>query len=794
MYQFPSVKLSWSRCWGIVSFSLALAFILPAPWTMAAGPAGARLLWVPDAKENEKDYYVAFRGSFDVAADSKVQLKLLGASWYVAWLDGQYLTEGPPRFPLSHPQYQSPIVQLTPGKHVIAVQVHQIGVPTRMLNNPPPFLYCVAEVNQKESPIQWKCSRVGGYVSQVSRINPQLGYIEWCDTRSVPDWQAVGYDDKPWPEPVEVHPQLGPFQPLSTADTQAIAYTPKLIGSGKLVETFGYERDNPAARFFMRDLAPEELPPQGVWRRYDLQRVRLSRPRFLLDLPAGAVVEFAYSESLCQGRVPPWITLSAGDSCNLDHYVARGGRQEFFPLTPKGGRFLEVHVLAPPDQVKFLKEEVVERCYYGQVEGSFESDDPLLNQIWQVGVATHLACSEDTLVDNPTRERGQWAGDVVGVGMDVAAVAFSDLRLFRRGLLQCAQCAREDGMVAGLCPGEPGYLSTYAAQWVSAAVHYWELTGDRDTLETLYPYAERNIAAFERQKTADGLQDSLGWGFVDWGYVRNDGPSDMGVNLHYLAALQDMTRWCQALDKQDRAAYYHKLADEMREIIQRYYTAEFAAGGDVWQRIGYHRAALGLRLGFFTGQQEKDCVAAIKAHMLHCFPNDQSAPRLSDPGVSNSRLITPYFGHFVMPELIKRGEIDFVLGQYRTCWGWALGDNRTTWLEVFDTRWSHCHQWSGCPTWQLSRYVLGLQPRYDVGDKHYLLCLRAGSLSHAEGELPLPDGSGKIHVKWNKDARGLHYRVETPQPIHLHLPATLTGQKDRVQTVERSFDMTLREN
>ena len=70
-----------------------------------------------------------------------------------------------------------------------------------------------------------------------------------------------------------------------------------------------------------------------------------------------------------------------------------------------------------------------------------------------------------------------------------------------------------------------------------------QLTGDRQVLEELFPYAERNVAAFEKQRTADGLQDALGWGFVDWGYVRNPGPSDMGVNLHYLAALRDMVSW-----------------------------------------------------------------------------------------------------------------------------------------------------------------------------------------------------------------------------------------------------------
>ncbi|MHB8968851.1 MAG: alpha-L-rhamnosidase-related protein [Pirellulaceae bacterium] len=761
----------------------------------SAGSDGAewtpQYLWYPQAKEGEKDYYIALRGTLDLPAAAEVQLKVLGAAWYVVWCDGQYLTEGPPRFPITHPEYQTRILQLAGGKHVIAIQVHQIGCVTRMLDNPPPFLFCRVEAGGQEVPVRWKCERLAGYASEVRRINPQLGFIEWCDTRALPSWRAPDFDDTPWLEPAVVDVKLGSLKPLSTADTRALVHRPQMIGSGTLSESYGYEQDNPAARFFLRDLSPNETPPQGVWRRYDLGRVRLARPRFVLNVPAGSVIEFAYSEALSHERVSPWITLSAGDSCNLDHYVARGGEQEFSPLTPKGGRFLEVHVLASPEQVEFLREEVVERCYYEEVEGSFRTDDETLNHIWNVGVATHVACSEDSLVDSPTRERGQWAGDVVGVGMDVAAVAFSDVRLFRRGLVQCAQCARPDGMVAGLCPGGVGYLSTYAAQWVSAAVHYWELTGDLALLEELFPYAERNVAAFEKQRTADGLQDALGWGFVDWGYVRNPGPSDMGVNLHYLAALRDMVRWCEALDRPERAAFYRGLTDDLTGLVRRYFDAEFAAGGDVWPRIGYHRAALGLRLGFFAGDQEGPCVAAIKQHMLQCFPNDAAAPRLSDPGVSNSRLITPYFGHFVLPELIERGEMEFVLSQYRQCWGWALGDGRTTWLEVFDTRWSHCHQWSGCPTWQMSRYVLGLQPRYDLGQRHYVLAVVPGGLARAEGKLPLSDGQGVIEVQWSREADGLHYQLQTPRPIFLHLDGQRTGGKARVLRVDRTYAETI---
>lgn len=749
--------------------------------------AAPAFLWCADAKPGEQDYHAGFRGQLDLAAAGEVEFRVLGAAWFTGWIDGGWFCDGPARFPAAFPEYQTWRMPLGAGRHTLAFQVQHLGVSTRMLPALEPFLCCVARTDGRELPVHWKCARLAGYASQVRRINPQLGFIEWCDTRELPDWRADNFDDAAWAAPARVERPLGPWRPLSIANPRSFVHPLRAVAAGELTEQFGYERDDPAARFFLRELAAGALPAQGVWRRYDLGRVRLMRPRFTLELPAGAVVEFAGSEALSSGRVAPWITLSGGGSCNLDHFVARGGAQEFFPLTPKGARFLEIHILAPPAAVKFLREEAVERAYYGEPEGALRTDDALLNRIWAVGVETHRACAEDALTDNPTRERGQWAGDVVTVGMDIAAAAFADLRLCRRGLVQCAQCARADGLVAGLCPGGTEYLTTYAAQWVTACVHYWELTGDRALLAELLPAAERNLGAFAQQLGADGLKDGFGWGFVDWGYVRNPGPSDMGVNLHYLAALRDLARWSDTLGRPDRAAHWRERADGLAAIIGRYYAAEFAPGGDAWTRIGYHRAALGLRLGFFDGAQTPAALAFLKAHLLRCFPNDPSAPRLSDPGANHPRLITPYFGHYALPLLIARGEMDFVLGQYRACWGWALGGGRTTWLEVFDPRWSHCHQWAGCPTWQLSRWLLGLAPRHDLGEGHYALALATGSLLCAEGELPVPGRDGVIKVAWEKNARELRYRLETPGPLTLRLAPKLGGGTERIVPVEREF-------
>ena len=728
-------------------------------------------IWVNQFKPDEMDYHIAFRGSIDLEKETDVTFNLLASSWFVVWLNGDYVLEGPARYHISYPEYQTYTVKLPKGRNVIAVQVHQEGVETRMIQVIPPFFWCEANIGGQPLAIQWKATRLKGYLSQFHRISGQFGWMEWVDTRQVErDWMQPAFNDRQWETPTPFAPKIGAPKPLSTADVQYFEYKPKVMAKGMFTEKYGYERDNPSARFFLRNLRADDNPPQGVWVRYDLGRVRLMRPRFVLDLPEGAVVEFAYSENLNNGKVVPWITLSITDTYNLDHFVARGGVQEFFPLTPKGGRFVEMHVIAPPEKVKIIEEKFIERCYYGELTGSFHTGDTLLDKIWLTGIETYKACAEDAIVDNPTRERGQWLGDVAVVGVEIGATAFPDVQLIGRGLRQSAQCALPDGMVAGLCPGTIANVASFALQWVSGCLNYWRITGDKSVLTDLYEAAQKNLAYMQSCSTADGLTDKAGWIFIDWGYVRNEGPVDIGFNLHYYAALQDMVLWCQALGKTGDAAQYRQQVDKIRQIIQTWFDGLKKNGHYDFETIGYQRSVLGLRNGFFTKEDEKDAVDKVKQHTLNCFPNNEAAPRLSDPGNADMQLITTYFSHFALSALAEKGEMDFVLNQFRKCWGWALGDDRTTWVEVFDTRWTHCHQWSGCPTWQLTRYVLGLKNRFDISERTYDFSLETCALNKAEGTIPITGTDKVIKVSWKKENKVITWQLKTDVPVTLRIP------------------------
>jgi len=731
------------------------------------------VLWMDDGA-TEPDTYVAFRGILQLKEDSPVILRTLGASWYTVWLDGEYLLMGPARFPIEHPQYGERLLHLSRGCHVIAAQVHHDGVETRILKAMPPFLDIHVLKDGQEVAVPWRCIRLPGFLSQTRRLSPALGWIEWCDTRLNPvGWQEPGFDDRAWPLAKQVQRQLGRLEPLATGEPKRIEHKLTPFAEGPLAEVFGYPDDDISTRFFLRDLVCHSVPATGLWRRYDLGRVRLGQPRFVLDLPEGAVVEFAYCEWLAHGRVQPYINLSGGPTCNLDHYVARGGCQEFFPSSPRGGRYLEVHVLAPPEQITFAEEAYTERCYWNCAEGSFACDDKRLNTIWQAGVRTLRGCAEDAVVDCPTRERGQWLGDL-SVGLAIASYVFSDLRLFRRALIQSAQCAREDGLVAGLSPGTGIWHATYSAMWVGAWLHYYELTGDRSLLEDLYEVARANMSVFERSVTDEGrlLWRGMGHFFVDWGFEADAGPSDVAVDMAYLAALRAMLKCCNVMEPSHGCARYERLEVRVRSAIRAWLDAILLQPEPDWKEIGYHRAALALSLGLFTGPEERDAISYIKEHIMNCFPNNAAAPRNACPGVVSRQLITPYFFHFAFPPLIERGEMDFVLAQYQVCWGYLLDEGRTTLMEVFDPRWSHCHLWSGCPTWQLSRYVLGLRARYDLGPRLYILDLQPGSLRQAQGRIPLPDG-GFIEISWKRVGNAIRYQLSSHTPITIRVPSDI---------------------
>jgi len=743
------------------------------------------------------DTHLALRGTFEAVGEGACELRFLGASSFDLYLDGQLIAEGPMRFHRNHAEYDRRTLTLPPGRHVLAVHAHHEGETARLMDAMDPFFWCVAlDTSGREIPMSWRCLELAGYEKASRRISPLLGWIDWCDTSKNPvDWERPEFDDSAWPAPISRTrrflsldpPTLGPWRPLE------IPMEP--CAAGELVCARHFASNDPSMVFFLRELDARSAPAQGVWRRYDLGKIRLARPRLTLDLPKGAAVEIAMSETLEHGRVSPFINCASGYSCNYDRFIARGGRQTFLPKTPKGGRFLEVQVIADPASVTWVDGVLLDRVYFSENEaGSFSTDDPLLNRIWATGWETFRSCSEDVITDNPTRERGQWIGDALSIGIEINAVGSGDLRLVKRSLKTAPLSADSLGRIPGLYPGIREFLPTYGFEWTGSNLRYLAITGDDSLLEPLFPAAVRNLEAYLPHLREEGLPSIPGtWTFVDWGYMtetnpfadeqakKHHSPVDLGLSLFYFEALCDIARWAARIGGGAGIVRLSAARAALEVSLRKTFSADHLARDREIEKLGYHAIVLASRVGVVEESARPACIEFIKTHLLRCFPNDPSAPRLSDTSVMESRLITPSFCHFVFPLLIEAGEMDFVLDQYRRCWGWMLDQGLTTWPEVFDLRWSHCHQWAGCPTWQLSRYALGLHPRCNLGPRHFALNLMPGSLPGARGSLPI-DGTGAVvRIGWHRTGDRIAMELDPDTPITLVDPGVHGAVLGRVE-------------
>lgn len=750
----------------------------PANPTQRPGPGFETFSDAPAAPPARgHDTYAAFRAKFVLDAPACVDFDILGAHWFHAWIDGRFLLEGPCRFEATHPETQLESVELPAGEHVLSALVHNQGVSTRILRADliPPFLRAHAEAGGKPIALRWRAAILDAYECMDVRINPQLAWVEYCDLSRLPrGWRGVDFDDSAWAEPAVVRPLIGAPAPVRIGKVGSFPVEAARIAGGSLSGDFEYRTDNLPWGFLSRTLAPKPGTETGVWARFDLGAVRLVRANLRVRAPKGARIEIAYAEQLSDGRVAPNCWLACGIAANMHVYRSAGGEQAIEALTPLGGRYAEVHVQGAPGEAEILSAEFIERSYFPpEPDGAFACGDDTLEKAWRIGWETLRGCAEDAIIDNPTRERGQWTGDVVDVAGHIAAAFSGDLRLVRRAVEQSGWCAEPDGLVAGLNPGGIGRLPTYSMQWATTALHYAELTGETDLLAGMFAIAQRNLDAVIPHLTDRGVIGTIGWNFIDWGYIPESTEYDVAVVFHLLESIRSLRKWNRLLDRTDHLAKYDDLEAACDGVVRRWLDGHRAKAGDgFWKAIGYHATVLALRAGFFEGDEERQAVEAIKAHMMDCFPNNPGAPRLHNPQTNDRRLITPYFAFYAFPPLVERGEMDFVLDQIRTCWGWAMEEGRTTMVEVFATKWTHCHVWACSPSWVLTRHVLGAWP-WMLGDRPAMrIAPRVGrTLAGARGRVPIPKAGGAcVDIEWRRNGGVVEYTLRTPFAVDLLLP------------------------
>ena len=724
----------------------------------------AQWIW---AVETDATRHFYFRRDFDLPSKpASAVLRITADDRYRVWINGSEIGSGPARSKPSHQSYDEYEIHweaLGEGWNSIAVLATHYGIGTAYSCIGKPGLLAQLDMTFEDGSTrtigtdsEWK-TFPAPYETGYERMCIMLAYPEVFDLRQEPDgWEFCPYDISDWRNAVVLGPVgVEPWTNLLKRDiplpSNKAAFPVRLLYSARIVHALpdSGKQTTPAEDMERVVCIETALPEirlnnsgysmtgarqsgtQGISIVLDFGREVSGFPIIRVTDGSGGRVDIGYSERLEPDGVVNPNRWGGPPVHYADRIYLRRGAQEFSPLDPRAFRYLRLDVYDDSETLE-IGVEMRSSGYPVQYNGDFQCSDALLNRIWEVGRDTTELCMDDAFMDCPWRERGQYLGDLA-VEMRIAAYAFGDTLLARRGLAQFPLGANEKGWFPGVYPAEPPWdavLPTFCFLWLVALWNYFLLSGDRSLLEEVWPAVDR-LTKTMRERDDDGLLTDLPTkGFIDHCAVQDEGQST-SVNAFAVWGLQAAGRIARAIGIPGRGGELGILASDISESLNdmmwdngRGAYIDGYQDGKPNPAISEHSNILCSLVGIADATQTTLILDSVLADT-------------DDPAIL--RLASPYFAYYYLRLLFKNNRPEQALAFIRKRWGAMIEAGATTFWEMWEPSHSLCHAWSAGPTFDLMAEIAGIraaQPGYEEFTVHPQPCF----LTWLRCRVPTPKG------------------------------------------------------
>ena len=445
-------------------------------------------------------------------------------------------------------------------------------------------------------------------------------------------------------------------------------------------------------------------------------------------------------------------------------------RLQLNDLLYEGVRFGWIHVHSCPKPWHLRNLRLVCQTKPANYRGSFASDRPLLDRIWETGAyAVKLNLLKDHLgaILMDRGDRHSWTGDAL-VTQAVSLAAFGNFDLIR---LNTERMQDDDNGI-----------ETYALHWIRLLVDYVLCSGDRAFWGR---QLSRVTAKLGRVLQVADSKDFQGYpafcGHDDrFGSFVEDTPPG---NLHYYRylarrAAREVLSLMDNLPATAAGDPVRRAAEETIRTVDRLGDADPG-------ELGLHDGSEALLAGAITDPRQRE----VLAERLY-----------RDPVRTVS--YSPFNGFFVLEAMAAAGRWAEAATLLDRCWGGMLRLGATTFWESFRPEWvdclqpndpifcgtqgftSLCHPWSSGPTRWLSDHVLGVIPAAP-GFARVQIAPSCGLVGDCRGTVPTP--AGQIHVE--RDGRSI--RIELPQGVRGRGPAGETLESGRHVVAEPNRALTV---
>ena len=611
--------------------------------------------------------HILFRKKAVFGKASKAILKITADDYFKLYINGVYVTQGPPPSYPNHYYFMEIDVTffLKEGVNTFAVHTYYQGLINRVWvsGDLRSMFWCELYLDGKIALVSdesWLTATHTGY-SSCGIIGYETAFAERYDSSA----KEVGFekelfDDSQW-KPASIYKQTdyilqkSPIQPLSVYFKKPI-YTERkgevlFVDFGQ--EMVGYLRAKAKGKQGDKILLRfgEELNPDGSVR-FDMR------------------CNCRYEEE--------WILSGKEDVLDQFDY--------------KAFRYCEIMI---PEGASVRDVEMQVRHYPYEKKAVYETDNEQLRKVLQLCENTIKYGTQEVFVDCPTREKGQYLGDVCVSGR-AQCVLTGDTTLIKKAIIDfCGSAFICKGVMAVSTSSFMQEIADYSLLLPALILWVYKRDNDKDFLRLTFPYITGVYEYFMQYSQEDGLIEGVKekWNLVDWPDNLRDGynfplTKPIGYGKHnvlnafwigFLKAYQDI---CEILGEAVNIA----IDNVEKSFINAFYNKETGLYCDSTQKTHSAVHSNVLPLLFDIGMSE---TKERKIVEYIC------QKKLTSMGV--------YMAYFTLAALMKHGEREKaeLLAADKGAWLNMLEEGATTTFEAWgkNQKWntSLFHPWATAP-------------------------------------------------------------------------------------------------
>ncbi|MBE5833309.1 MAG: glycoside hydrolase [Butyrivibrio sp.] len=425
-------------------------------------------------------------------------------------------------------------------------------------------------------------------------------------------------------------------------------------------------------------------------------------------------------------------------------YYTKDGYQEYESLGWMNGEYIYYEF---DEGITINELGYHETGYDTEFVGSFTSDDPFLDKLWDKSLRTLYITMRDNFMDCPDRERAQWWGDV-NIEMQEMLYALDEkaLLLYKKGVDMMARWTKESGYMLTVVPsGKDQFeLPMQNLAGILGFWYYYTYTGDASLLPQAYEASSHYLKLFDME---DGLvaHRKGSWDWPDWGDNADIAPME---NAWYYMALESCINMASYLDKKDEIDFFL----QRKEMIKNSFDKAFWKGSYYYKKTDNNcpddRAnALAVISGLASSDKYKD-ITKILEHTMNS---------------------SPYMEKYVLDALCEMGQIDKAIVRIKDRYKEMVNFNYSTLWEYWNQDGTLNHAWSGGPLITMSKYIAGIRP-IETGYKKFEVRPYLADLSHVKCTVPSAKGPINVAIKRDEDRYHMELTIPEGSLAYIYLP------------------------